>query len=89
LQAYGGKDQYVKWAWQEGTGLSSSNDSFFYDPSIRSYYKTYVKVSHLYPLFFLPRVLTQYNVDVDSLLFVLPDISTLAACLQRSSLVLR
>ncbi|WJX44875.1 Mannan endo-1,4-beta-mannosidase 2 [Trifolium repens] len=43
LQAYGGKDQYVKWAWQEGTGLSSSNDSFFYDPSIRSYYKTYVK----------------------------------------------
>jgi hypothetical protein len=52
LQAYGGKDQYVKWAWQEGTGLSSSNDSFFYDPSIRSYYKTYVKVSHLYPFFF-------------------------------------
>ncbi|XP_022870445.1 mannan endo-1,4-beta-mannosidase 2-like isoform X1 [Olea europaea var. sylvestris] len=43
LQAYGGKAQYVKWAWEEGVGLSSSNDSFFYDPSIRHYFKTYVK----------------------------------------------
>ncbi|KAJ1397499.1 Glycoside hydrolase, family 5 [Sesbania bispinosa] len=43
LHAYGGKTQYVKWAWQEGVGLSSSNDSFFYDPSIRSYFKNYVK----------------------------------------------
>ncbi|KAM7275247.1 hypothetical protein ACFE04_017113 [Oxalis oulophora] len=43
LQAYGGKTQYVKWAWQEGIGLSSSNDSFFFDPSIRKYYKNYVK----------------------------------------------
>lgn len=44
LQAYGGKTQYVKWAWEEGVGLSSSNDSFFYDPSIRRYFKNYVKV---------------------------------------------
>lgn len=44
LQAYGGKTQYVKWAWEEGVALSSSNDSFFYDPSIRHYFKTYVKV---------------------------------------------
>lgn len=44
LQAYGGKTQYVKWAWQEGVGLSSSNDSFFYDPSIRIYFKNYIKV---------------------------------------------
>lgn len=44
LQAYGGKTQYVKWAWEEGVGLSSSNDSFFYDPSIRRYFKKYVKV---------------------------------------------
>lgn len=43
LQAYGGKTQYVKWAWDEGFGLSSSNDSFFYDPSIRRYFKNYVK----------------------------------------------
>ncbi|KAG4967733.1 hypothetical protein AAZX31_12G107200 [Glycine max] len=43
LHAYGGKTQYVKWAWQEGVGLSSSNDSFFFDPSIRSYFKNYVK----------------------------------------------
>ncbi|CAD5329337.1 putative mannan endo-1,4-beta-mannosidase [Arabidopsis thaliana] len=44
LQAYGGKTQYVKWAWQEGVGLSSSNDSFFFDPSIRNYFKNYLKV---------------------------------------------
>lgn len=43
LQAYGGKTQYVNWAWQEGIGLSSSNDSFFYDPSIRNYFKNYIK----------------------------------------------
>lgn len=44
LQAFGGKTQYVKWAWQEGIGLSSSNDSFYFDPSIRKYFKSYVKV---------------------------------------------
>ncbi|CAN4103321.1 unnamed protein product [Withania somnifera] len=43
LQAYGGKTQYVKWAWEKGVALSSSNDSFFYDPSIRRYFKAYVK----------------------------------------------
>ncbi|KAL8188622.1 hypothetical protein R6Q57_029783 [Mikania cordata] len=43
LQAYGGKTQYVKWAWDEGVGLSASNDSFFFDPSIRLYFKNYVK----------------------------------------------
>ncbi|CAM8992540.1 hypothetical protein QQ045_007584 [Rhodiola kirilowii] len=44
LQAYGGKTRYVKWAMEEGIGLSSSNDSFFFDPSIRQYFKNYVKV---------------------------------------------
>lgn len=44
LKAYGGKTQYVKWAWQEGIGISSSNDSFFYDPSIQTYFKNYIKV---------------------------------------------
>ncbi|PNX93620.1 mannan endo-1,4-beta-mannosidase [Trifolium pratense] len=43
LQPYGGKSMYVKWAWQDGVGVSPSNDSFFYDPSIRSYFKNYIK----------------------------------------------
>ncbi|XP_065874184.1 mannan endo-1,4-beta-mannosidase 2-like [Euphorbia lathyris] len=43
LRAYGGKTQYVKWAWEEGIGLSASNDSFFYDPTIKKYFKNYVK----------------------------------------------
>ncbi|XP_057495199.1 mannan endo-1,4-beta-mannosidase 2-like isoform X3 [Actinidia eriantha] len=42
LQAYGSKTQYVQWPWEEGVGLSSSNDSFFYDPSIRHYFKNHV-----------------------------------------------
>ncbi|KAL6141286.1 hypothetical protein ACLB2K_059576 [Fragaria x ananassa] len=43
LENYGGKSQYVRWAWQEGVGLSASNDSFFFDPSIRNYFKSYIK----------------------------------------------
>lgn len=43
LKPYGGKTQYVKWAWEAGIGLSSSNDSFFYDPSIKKYFKNFVK----------------------------------------------
>ncbi|XP_072960266.1 mannan endo-1,4-beta-mannosidase 2-like [Typha angustifolia] len=43
LQHYGGKTQYVKWAWDEGIALTSSNDSFFFDPSIRIYFKIYLK----------------------------------------------
>lgn len=44
LRAYGGKTQYVNWAWQDGVGLSSSNDSFYFDPSVRRYFKNYVTV---------------------------------------------
>ncbi|KAG0455144.1 hypothetical protein HPP92_024436 [Vanilla planifolia] len=40
---FGGKAQYVKWAWEAGLSLSSSNDSFFSDPSIRNYFKNYIK----------------------------------------------
>jgi endo-1,4-beta-mannosidase len=47
LDAYGGKSQYVKWAWEEGIGMSVSNDSFFFDPSIKSYFKSYLKVNQL------------------------------------------
>lgn len=43
LPALGGKSQYVRWAFDEGIGLSSSNDSFFFDPSIRTYFKSYIK----------------------------------------------
>ncbi|ONK66822.1 uncharacterized protein A4U43_C06F12370 [Asparagus officinalis] len=43
LQAMGGKSQYVRWAIEEGIGLTSSNDSFFFDPSIRIYFKSYIK----------------------------------------------
>ncbi|CAN1231177.1 Mannan endo-1,4-beta-mannosidase 2 [Linum perenne] len=43
LKAYGGKDRYVRWAWEEGIGLSASNDSFFYDPSIKKYFKHYLQ----------------------------------------------
>lgn len=43
LEAYGGKTQYVRWAWEEGVGLSASNDSFFFDPAIRDYFKVYLK----------------------------------------------
>lgn len=48
LDAYGGKTQYVKWAWEEGIGTSASNDSFFFDPSIRGYFKTYLRVNTLF-----------------------------------------
>jgi mannan endo-1,4-beta-mannosidase len=44
---FGGKAQYIKWAraTEEGTvGLSASNDSFFFNPSIRSNFKNYIKV---------------------------------------------
>ncbi|TVU35120.1 hypothetical protein EJB05_16991 [Eragrostis curvula] len=43
LEAFGGKTQYVRWAWEEGVGLSASNDSFFFDPAIRDYFKVYLK----------------------------------------------
>uniref|UniRef100_M8CXR5 mannan endo-1,4-beta-mannosidase n=1 Tax=Aegilops tauschii TaxID=37682 RepID=M8CXR5_AEGTA len=43
LTAYGGKTQYVRWAWDEGVGLTASNDSFFFDPAIRDYFKVYLK----------------------------------------------
>uniref|UniRef100_A0A0D9V5K3 mannan endo-1,4-beta-mannosidase n=1 Tax=Leersia perrieri TaxID=77586 RepID=A0A0D9V5K3_9ORYZ len=43
LDAYGGKRQYVRWAWEEGVGLTASNDSFFFDPAIRDYFKVYLK----------------------------------------------
>ncbi|KAH9305293.1 hypothetical protein KI387_009697, partial [Taxus chinensis] len=37
--------QYVQWAREAGVDVGSSNDSFFYDPTIRDYYKNYVKLT--------------------------------------------
>ena len=47
LNAYGGKGQYVEWAHAAGINVGSSNDSFLSDPTIRGYYKEYVKVKLL------------------------------------------
>lgn len=43
LDAFGGKAQYVRWAQEAGINVPS-NDSFFSDPVIKGYYKSYVKV---------------------------------------------
>lgn len=43
LDAYGGKGQYVQWARDAGIDVGSSNDSFFFDATIREYYKSYMK----------------------------------------------
>lgn len=40
---FGGKRRYVNWAKEAGVSSSPSNDSFFFDPSIRSYFKNYLK----------------------------------------------
>ena len=41
---FGGKAQYVKWAQAAGANVMNSIDSFFYHPTIKGYYKDYVKV---------------------------------------------
>lgn len=43
LNAYGGKAQYVRWAQEAGINVSSSTDSFFSHPTIKDYYKAYIK----------------------------------------------
>ncbi|EMS62212.1 Mannan endo-1,4-beta-mannosidase 6 [Triticum urartu] len=43
LDNFGGKAQYVKWAQAAGANLTNSTDSFFYDPTVKGYYKDYVK----------------------------------------------
>ncbi|KAL5574799.1 hypothetical protein UlMin_016498 [Ulmus minor] len=43
LNAFGGKAQYVRWAQEAGINASSSADSFFSEPTIKDYYKAYVK----------------------------------------------
>ncbi|KAF7108135.1 hypothetical protein CFC21_108664, partial [Triticum aestivum] len=43
LDNFGGKAQYVKWAQAAGANLTNSTDSFFYHPTIKGYYKDFVK----------------------------------------------
>lgn len=43
-EAYGGKSQYVKWGKAAGLNLTSDDD-FYSHPTLRSYYKSHVKVS--------------------------------------------
>lgn len=44
LNAFGGKAQYVRWAQEAGENVTISTDSFFSNPTIKGYYKNYVKV---------------------------------------------
>ncbi|KAF6144963.1 hypothetical protein GIB67_013314 [Kingdonia uniflora] len=41
LEAFGGKGQYVRWAKEAGVNVTI--DSFFSDPTIKGYYKNYIK----------------------------------------------
>ena len=43
---YGGKPQYVKWGKDAGLNLSSEDD-FFSDATLKTYYKNHIKVSSL------------------------------------------
>ncbi|XP_060185595.1 mannan endo-1,4-beta-mannosidase 6-like [Lycium barbarum] len=43
LKAYGGTAQYVRWAQEAGTNVSSSRDAFFTNSAVREYYKSFVK----------------------------------------------
>ncbi|KAL2483850.1 Mannan endo-beta-1 [Forsythia ovata] len=43
LNAFGGKAQYLRWAEEAGVNITSSPDSFFSNPIIKEYYKSYVK----------------------------------------------
>ncbi|XVF27995.1 hypothetical protein REPUB_Repub14bG0157600 [Reevesia pubescens] len=42
LNNFGGKAQYLRWAQEAGTNISST-DSFFSHPIIKDYYKAYIK----------------------------------------------
>jgi mannan endo-1,4-beta-mannosidase len=43
LDNLGGKAQYVQWAQAAGANMTNSTDSFYSHPTIKRYYKDYVK----------------------------------------------
>ncbi|CAN4114663.1 unnamed protein product [Withania somnifera] len=43
LKAYGGTAQYMRWAQEAGTNMSSSRDAFFTNPTVKAYYKSFVR----------------------------------------------
>ncbi|XP_062088231.1 mannan endo-1,4-beta-mannosidase 6-like [Humulus lupulus] len=43
LDAFGGKTQYVRWAEEAGVNVSLTNDSFFSHPTVKDYYKAYIR----------------------------------------------
>ncbi|KAF4372625.1 hypothetical protein F8388_027298 [Cannabis sativa] len=43
LNAFGGKTQYVRWAEEAGVNVSQTDDSFFSHPTVKDYYKAYIK----------------------------------------------
>ncbi|XP_038978999.1 mannan endo-1,4-beta-mannosidase 6-like [Phoenix dactylifera] len=43
LNAFGGKDQYVRWAQEAGFNVTTSSDAFFSFDVIRGYFKDYIK----------------------------------------------
>ncbi|XP_008798844.1 mannan endo-1,4-beta-mannosidase 6-like [Phoenix dactylifera] len=44
LNAFGGKDQYVRWAQEAGFNVNTSSDAFFSFDVIRGYFKTFIDV---------------------------------------------
>lgn len=42
-ESYGGKKQYVKWGKDAGLNVTSDDD-FFVDPNIKSYFSCHIKV---------------------------------------------
>lgn len=45
LNAFGGKDQYVRWAQEAGFNVNTSSDAFFSFDVIRGYFKNYIDVT--------------------------------------------
>jgi endo-1,4-beta-mannosidase len=46
---YGGKAQYVSWGKEAGVDLTSEDD-FFSDPTLKSYYKAFVEVNFCFAM---------------------------------------
>lgn len=52
FESFGGRTQYIQWARDEGRHLSSDDD-FYRDEVVKSYYKNHVRVTLLPSLYIL------------------------------------